>query len=172
MSAALWLGLAPFAAGSFAAGCAAGVDASGDSPNPVDAGKADAKIKDASKDSRTTPRPDTSTGDDDDDDDDATVTGDDDDDASPPPGDDDDDDDASPPPGDDDDASPPPTGNCSGLTEWTAGTTAQEVQHHGQKYRCLVPGWCSQTGSAAIAAYEPGTGSAWTQAWQSEGSCP
>ena len=61
---------------------------------------------------------------------------------------------------------------CDGLAEWSAGTTAPEVKHFGEKYTCLVEGWCCQSSSAGVAAYEPGKGWAWTQAWQDSGPCP
>jgi len=60
---------------------------------------------------------------------------------------------------------------CGGIPAWFAGTTATEVQNFGIKYTCMVEGWCSETGPAAIAAYEPGTGSAWDLAWIDEGAC-
>jgi hypothetical protein len=62
------------------------------------------------------------------------------------------------------------TPTCNGLPEWFAGITATEVQHFGEKYSCLVSGWC--TSAAAVAAYEPGKGWAWMQAWSDEGPCP
>jgi hypothetical protein len=60
---------------------------------------------------------------------------------------------------------------CGGIPEWFEGTTATEVQNLGTKYTCIVEGWCSLTGAAAVAAYEPGTGSAWQQAWNDAGAC-
>jgi hypothetical protein len=60
---------------------------------------------------------------------------------------------------------------CGGVPAWFEGTTALEVQNFGIKYHCMVEGWCSQTGVAAVDAWEPGTGSAWQSAWTSEGPC-
>jgi hypothetical protein len=60
---------------------------------------------------------------------------------------------------------------CGGLPEWFAGTTAQHVKHNSEKYTCIVSGWCSQSTANAVAAYEPGRGWAWTQAWQDDGAC-
>ena len=64
------------------------------------------------------------------------------------------------------------TPTCNGLPEWFAGITATEVQHFGEKYSCLVSGWCSESSATAVAAYEPGKGWAWTQAWSDQGPCP
>jgi len=63
------------------------------------------------------------------------------------------------------------TTSCGGVPAWVSGTTAQEVQNGGSKYKCLVPGWCDQTGVSAVDAWEPGVGSAWSQAWSLEGPC-
>jgi predicted chitinase len=58
---------------------------------------------------------------------------------------------------------------CTGVSAWTAGTTASEVSHNGKRYLCKagVAGWCS----SPAAAYEPGVGYAWQDAWSDEGSC-
>jgi predicted chitinase len=58
---------------------------------------------------------------------------------------------------------------CTGVTPWTAGTMASEVSHNGKRYSCKpgVEGWCS----SPAAAYEPGVGFAWQDAWSDEGSC-
>jgi hypothetical protein len=61
---------------------------------------------------------------------------------------------------------------CGGLPEWFAGTTAQQVQHKGKRYTCIQPGWCDQSGTSAVLAWEPGVGSAWQQAWMDSGACP
>jgi hypothetical protein len=61
--------------------------------------------------------------------------------------------------------------SCDGLPQWVSGTTASEVQNLGEKYTCIVEGWCSLTGSSAVLAYEPGTGSAWQEAWEDSGPC-
>ena len=58
---------------------------------------------------------------------------------------------------------------CGGVPAWFEGTTAIEVQNFGIKYHCMVEGWCSQSGVAAVDAWEPGTGSSWQSAWTSEG---
>ena len=60
---------------------------------------------------------------------------------------------------------------CAGLPAWFPGTTALTVRNQGEKYTCLVEGWCSESNSAGVAAYEPGTGWAWTTAWQDAGPC-
>lgn len=64
------------------------------------------------------------------------------------------------------------TPTCNGLPEWFAGITAMEVQHFGEKYSCLVSGWCSEGSATAVAAYEPGKRWAWMQAWSDQGPCP
>jgi hypothetical protein len=61
---------------------------------------------------------------------------------------------------------------CDGLTEWFAGITDQKVKHNGEEYTCKVSGWCSSNASNDVAAYEPGKGWAWTQAWDDSGPCP
>jgi chitinase len=61
---------------------------------------------------------------------------------------------------------------CDGLKEWFAGTTDQKVKHFGEEYTCLVAGWCSESSSTGVSAYEPGKGWAWTDAWQDSGPCP
>ena len=63
-------------------------------------------------------------------------------------------------------------GTCGGLAEWFAGTTATHVKHFGEKYTCIVSGWCSDPATNSVAAYEPGKGWAWTQAWNDDGACP
>ena len=57
--------------------------------------------------------------------------------------------------------------SCAGLTPWTSGTMASEVSHNGKHYTCKVAGWCSST----AAAYEPGVGYAWMDAWTDDGAC-
>jgi hypothetical protein len=61
--------------------------------------------------------------------------------------------------------------SCDGLPQWIAGTTAQEVQNMGEKYTCIQPGWCDQSGTSAVLAWEPGTGSSWQEAWEDSGPC-
>jgi hypothetical protein len=61
---------------------------------------------------------------------------------------------------------------CDGLNEWFAGTTDMKVKHYGEEYTCMVSGWCSSSASNDVAAYEPGKGWAWMQAWQDSGPCP
>ena len=61
---------------------------------------------------------------------------------------------------------------CDGLNEWFAGTMDPEVKHFGEKYTCLVAGWCSASATNSVAAYEPGKGWAWTDAWEDSGPCP
>ena len=56
---------------------------------------------------------------------------------------------------------------CAGITPWTSGTTASVVSHSGKKYSCKVAGWCVST----AAAYEPGVGFAWQDAWEDDGNC-
>ncbi len=56
---------------------------------------------------------------------------------------------------------------CSGITPWTVGTTASVVSHGGKKYSCKVAGWCASTS----AAYEPGVGFGWQDAWEDDGAC-
>ena len=50
----------------------------------------------------------------------------------------------------------------------TAYTQGQIVKNIGRQYRCDIAGWCSSSGAWA---YEPGVGSAWTQAWTDVGEC-
>ena len=57
---------------------------------------------------------------------------------------------------------------CAGITPWTAGTMALDVTHNGHHYTCKVEGWCS---SNATAAYEPGVGFGWMDAWTDDGAC-
>jgi len=64
------------------------------------------------------------------------------------------------------------TTGCGGWPQWFAGTTAQQVQNKGRRYTCIQPGWCDQSGTSAVLAWEPGVGSAWQQAWQDSGPCP
>jgi predicted chitinase len=61
------------------------------------------------------------------------------------------------------------TAKCTGVTPWVAGTMASEVSHNGKRYACKpgVAGWCS----SPAAAYEPGVGFAWQDAWSDEGPC-
>ena len=62
-------------------------------------------------------------------------------------------------------------GTCSTLPQYVAGTTYatnQKVKNINNQYNCLVGGWCSST---AAWAYEPGVGTAWTQAWSLVGAC-
>jgi hypothetical protein len=63
-------------------------------------------------------------------------------------------------------------GSCGGWPAWFAGTTAQQVQNLGERYTCIQPGWCDQSGTSAVLAWEPGVGSAWQQAWKDSGPCP
>lgn len=61
-------------------------------------------------------------------------------------------------------------GNCASA-QYVAGTAynaGQLVQNLGSEYRCTVAGWCS---SPSGWAYAPGSGSAWTQAWELVRSC-
>jgi hypothetical protein len=46
------------------------------------------------------------------------------------------------------------------------------VQNLGERYTCIQPGWCDQSGTSAVLAWEPGVGSAWQQAWKDSGACP
>src|SRR5450432_1061236 len=57
--------------------------------------------------------------------------------------------------------------SCAGLTAWTSGTMASDVSHNGKHYTCKVAGWCAST----AAAYEPGVGYAWMDAWTDDGAC-
>jgi hypothetical protein len=63
-------------------------------------------------------------------------------------------------------------GSCGGWPPWVEGTTAQQVQNMGERYTCIQPGWCDQTGTSAVLAWEPGVGSDWQAAWQDSGPCP
>ncbi len=56
---------------------------------------------------------------------------------------------------------------CAGITAWTSGTLASVVSHNGKKYSCKIAGWCAST----AAAYEPGVGFAWQDAWEDDGNC-
>jgi chitinase len=61
-------------------------------------------------------------------------------------------------------------GTCSS-PQYVAGTSyvaAQLVQNLGSEYRCNIAGWCS---SPSAWAYAPGSGSAWTSAWDLVRSC-
>jgi chitinase len=63
------------------------------------------------------------------------------------------------------------TGGSCTSPQYVAGTSyaaGQLVKNVGNEYRCTVPGWCSSTSAWA---YAPGTGSAWTQAWELVRSC-
>lgn len=61
-----------------------------------------------------------------------------------------------------------PTGNCSSpaFVNGASYATGALVQNGGSEYSCTVGGWCSQGG-----AYAPGTGWAWTNAWNLVRSC-
>jgi hypothetical protein len=63
-------------------------------------------------------------------------------------------------------------GSCGGWPAWFAGTTAQQVQNLGERYTCIQPGWCDQSGTSAVLAWEPGVGSDWQGAWKDSGPCP
>jgi len=63
------------------------------------------------------------------------------------------------------------SGICAGIPAWVEGTTASVVTNLGEKYTCITPGWCSLVGTSAVLAYEPGTGSAWQEAWTDDGPC-
>ena len=55
--------------------------------------------------------------------------------------------------------------------QYIAGTTyatGAKVQNNGHEYQCTVGGWCS---SSSATYYAPGTGSAWTSAWNDLGAC-
>jgi predicted chitinase len=56
---------------------------------------------------------------------------------------------------------------CAGISAWTSGTTASVVSHNGNKYSCKIAGWCA----SPAAAYEPGVGFAWSDAWEDDGTC-
>lgn len=61
-------------------------------------------------------------------------------------------------------------GNCASV-QYVAGTAysaGQLVQNLGSEYRCTIAGWCS---SPSAWAYAPGSGSAWTSAWELVRSC-
>jgi len=61
-------------------------------------------------------------------------------------------------------------GTCAS-PQYVAGTTyniGQLVQNLGSEYSCTVGGWCSSTSAWA---YAPGSGSAWTQAWNLVRNC-
>ncbi|RYZ94033.1 MAG: glycosyl hydrolase, partial [Moraxellaceae bacterium] len=61
-------------------------------------------------------------------------------------------------------------GSCSS-PQYVAGTNysaGQLVQNLGSEYRCTIAGWCS---SPSAWAYAPGSGSAWTSAWDVVRSC-
>eukprot|EP00659_Diplonema_papillatum_P009302 gene9302-14412_t len=65
----------------------------------------------------------------------------------------------------------PPSGQCSGQ-QYSAGTMyalGALVYNSNQQYECIVAGWCSN--GAAAAWYEPGVGTAWTDAWTAKGAC-
>ncbi|HEY8942095.1 MAG TPA: lytic polysaccharide monooxygenase [Cellvibrio sp.] len=61
------------------------------------------------------------------------------------------------------------SGNCTSPVFASGASYAAGalVQNGGSEYRCTVGGWCSLGG----AAYSPGTGWAWTQAWTLVRSC-
>lgn len=59
--------------------------------------------------------------------------------------------------------------NCTGVANYVDGSTYANnaiVQNGGSAYSCTVGGWCSTGGP-----YAPGTGWAWTNAWNSLGTC-
>lgn len=61
-------------------------------------------------------------------------------------------------------------GSCAS-PQYVAGTSYaanQLVKNLGNEYRCSIAGWCS---SPSAWAYAPGSGSAWTQAWDLVRSC-
>jgi chitinase len=61
-------------------------------------------------------------------------------------------------------------GSCAS-PQYVAGTSyvaGQLVQNLGSEYRCNIAGWCS---SPSAWAYAPGSGSAWTSAWDLVRSC-
>lgn len=61
-------------------------------------------------------------------------------------------------------------GSCAS-PQYVAGTSyaaGQLVQNLGNEYRCTIAGWCS---SPSAWAYAPGSGSAWTSAWDLVRSC-
>lgn len=63
------------------------------------------------------------------------------------------------------------TGGSCTSPQYVAGTSytaGQLVQNLGNEYRCTIAGWCS---SPSAWAYAPGSGSAWTQAWEQVRSC-
>ncbi|VUD69258.1 Oligosaccharide 4-alpha-D-glucosyltransferase [Thalassocella blandensis] len=60
-------------------------------------------------------------------------------------------------------------GACAGVPQYVDGrqyNTGDSVQNIGNKYSCLVGGWCTVGGP-----YEPGVGWAWDYAWHYENSC-
>lgn len=63
------------------------------------------------------------------------------------------------------------TGSSCTSPQYVAGTNyaaGQLVQNLGSEYRCTIAGWCSSTSAWA---YAPGSGSAWTQAWELVRAC-
>jgi hypothetical protein len=74
-------------------------------------------------------------------------------------------------PGDDDSGDAALGTSCAGIPAWSDGTEAPAVVNFGEKYTCVVFGWCSLSGAAAVAAFEPGKGSDWQQAWMDDGPC-
>jgi hypothetical protein len=65
-----------------------------------------------------------------------------------------------------------PATACAGIAHWRPATNyaaGTEVQNTGTKYQCKPyphSGHCSQAG------YEPGVGTAWSNAWNVTGTCP
>lgn len=65
---------------------------------------------------------------------------------------------------------PTAAGGCDDLAAYRAGgayDVGDHVLHDDRRYACHVAGWCSSDN----AAYEPGTGFAWTDAWDGLGAC-
>ena len=60
------------------------------------------------------------------------------------------------------------TGSCTSpqFVNGAAYATGAKVQNVGYEYTCTVGGWCSQGGP-----YTPGTGWAWTYAWNQGKKC-
>ncbi|MBK2108945.1 hypothetical protein [Francisella tularensis] len=70
-----------------------------------------------------------------------------------------------------------PGGYASNFPTYSPGTTYQVgdiVNSEGNLYSCKVVSWCSSDAQANVDAYAPGTGSAWSLAWDlvESGSAP
>lgn len=57
------------------------------------------------------------------------------------------------------------SGDYSTYSPGTEYTVGQTVEKDGSLYSCKVESWCSSDNTTMLAAYAPGTGSAWGLAW-------